>query len=167
MNDTDNIASARQHPDPRIQEFVEKVLINSPLGTRLGVRLQSLGPDHVEVLLPFDPDNVTVQEMVHGGAIATLIDIAGAIGSASNVDPEQRRGGATSSMTVNYLAAANGVDLVATGRVIQRSSRQTVTEVDVRAAGHPAAGEPGAGDPAAGGGDGPLIAKGIVTSRLF
>ena len=164
MNDTDNIASpsARQHPDPRIQEFVEKVLINSPLGTRLGVRLQSLGPDHVEVLLPFDTGNVTVQEMVHGGAIATLIDIAGAIGSASNVDPEQRRGGATSSMTVNYLAAANGVDLVATGRVIQRSSRQTVTEVDVRAAGHPAAGDPGAG-----GGDGPLIAKGIVTSRLF
>lgn len=158
MNDTDNIASqlARQHPDPRIQDFVEKVLINSPLGSKLGVRLRSLGPEHVEVLLPFDTGNVTVQEMVHGGAIATLIDIAGAIGSASNLDPEQRRGGATTSMTVNYLAAANGVDLVATGRVIQRSSRQTVTEVDVRAAGRPAAGE-----------GGPLIAKGIVTSRLF
>lgn len=159
MNDTDDIASrpARQHPDPRIQDFVERILINSPLGTKLGVRLQSLGPEYVEVLLPFDAGNVTVQEMVHGGAIATLIDIAGAIGSASNVDPEQRRGGATSSMTVNYLAAANGVDLVATGRVIQRSSRQTVTEVDVRAAGDPGAGE----------GGGPLIAKGIVTSRLF
>lgn len=159
MNDTDNFASpsARQHPDARIQGFVEKVLINSPLGTKLGVRLQSLGPEYVEVLMPFDAGNVTVQEMVHGGAIATLIDIAGAIGSASNLDPEQRRGGATTSMTVNYLAAANGTDLVAIGRVIQRSSRQTVTEVDVRAAGGPAAGGQG----------GPLIAKGIVTSRLF
>ena len=153
MNDADTThASSIRHPDPRIQEFVERVLIHSPLGTRLGIRLQSLGPDRVEVLLPFDTGNVTVQEVVHGGAIATLIDIAGAIGSASNVDPEQRRGAATSNMTVNYLAAANGVDLVATGRVIQRSSRQTVTEVDVRAASDQ---------------DGRLVAKGIVTSRLF
>jgi uncharacterized protein (TIGR00369 family) len=153
MDNADNtLASSHRHPDARIQEFVEKVLIHSPLGNKLGVRLQSLGPDRVEVLLPFDTGNVTVQEMVHGGAIATLIDIAGAIGSASNIDPEQRRGGATTNMTVNYLAAANGVDLVATGRVIQRSSRQTVTEVDVRAAGNQ---------------DGRLVAKGIVTSRLF
>ena len=154
MNDANHITalSAPHHPDARIQEFVEKVLIHSPLGTKLGVRLQSLGPEYVEVFLPFDAGNVTVQEIVHGGAIATLIDIAGAIGSASNLDPEQRRGGATTSMTVNYLAAANGVDLVATGRVIQRSSRQTVTEVDLHAAGQA---------------NGPLVAKGIVTSRLF
>nr|MBF0683575.1 PaaI family thioesterase [Pseudomonas sp.] len=154
MNDADNITalSARHHSDERIQAFVEKVLIHSPLATKLGVRLQRLEPEYVEVLLPFDRGNVTVQEMVHGGAIASLIDIAGAIGSASNVDLDQRRGGATTSMTVNYLAAANGVDLVATGRVIQRSSRQTVTEVDVRAAGEA---------------NGPLVAKGIVTSRLF
>lgn len=143
---------SQRHPDARIQEFVEKVLIDSPLGSKLGIQLRSLGPEAATLLLPFDPSNVTVQEMVHGGAIASLIDVAGAIGSASNVDPEQRRGGATTNMTVNYLAAANGVDLIATARVIQRSKRQTVTEVDVRAAGDESQ---------------PLVAKGIVTSRLF
>lgn len=154
MSDTSAViaSSTSRHPDARVQAFIEKVLIHSPLGKKLGVRLQALAPEHVEVHLPFDAENVTVQNIVHGGAIASLIDITGAIGSASNIDPEQRRGGATTSMTVNYLAAADGIDLVATGRVIQRSSRQTVTEVDVRAAGN---------------GNGLLVAKGIVTSRLF
>lgn len=143
---------AQRHPDEQLQTFVERVLIASPLGTRLGVQLHSLEPEKVVLRLPFDPGNVTVERIVHGGAIASLIDIAGAIGSASGLAVEAIRGGATSNMTVNYLGAADGVGLIAVGRVIQRSKRQTVTEVDVYADGDASR---------------QILAKGIVTSRLF
>lgn len=149
-------AAPAQHAsraDPRLQARIERLLIDSPLGRKLGVQLADLAPEHAVIRLPFDASNVTVGEMVHGGAIASLIDIAGAAGAASNVDPEGQQGGVTSAMTVNYLAAARAADLLATARVIQRSSRRTVTEVDVHTAG---GAEPGT-----------LVAKGIVTSRLF
>ncbi len=42
------------------------------------MRLASLAPEHVELEMPFLPTNVTHGSIVHGGVIATLIDIAGA-----------------------------------------------------------------------------------------
>jgi uncharacterized protein (TIGR00369 family) len=86
--------------------------------------------------------------VVHGGAIATLVDVAGAAASASGAAPEVG-GGATSSLALSYLAPADGVDLAAEARVIQRGRSQTVSDVEVR-------------DPS-----GRLVAKGLVTSRLF
>src|SRR5690606_11436469 len=46
MNDTSAViaSSTSQHPDARVQAFIEKVLIHSPLGKKLGVRLQALAP---------------------------------------------------------------------------------------------------------------------------
>lgn len=135
--------------DPRVRSLIERVLVASPLGRTLGFELVEAAPDRVALRLPFRPSNVTVGDTVHGGVIAALIDAAGAAGSVSAADPDKLAGGATSALTVSYLAPADGVELVATALVVQRTGRQTVSDVSVH-------------DP-----QGRLVAKALVTSRLF
>lgn len=135
--------------DPNMRQFVEHILAGSQVARRLGILLRTVEPERVVMALPYDAANITVGTTVHGGVIATLIDIVGAAGSASGADSSKIKGGATSSLVINYLNAANGVDLEAEGKVIKRGRDTTVTEIAVR-------------DPA-----GTLIATGTVTSRLW
>ena len=135
--------------DPGMAQFVEKILIQSPVAQKLGVRMLSIEPERVVLALPYDASNVTVGEMVHGGVIATLIDIAGAAGSASGADSTKTTRGATTSLVVNYLNAANGIDLEAEATVIKRGRDLTVTEIAVR------------------GPERQLVATGTVTSKLW
>lgn len=134
--------------DP-ISHFIDEVLAKSPFAGPLGLVVETREPDRIVLRLPFAPNLPTVANIVHGGAIATLIDVAGAAASASAADPEKFVSGATINLTVTYVAMANGVDLLAEALVIQRSGTQTVSDVFVR-------------DPA-----GKLVAKGTVISRLF
>lgn len=135
--------------DDMVRERIETLLIASPLAKKLGLRLDTLEPDLVRIAMPFDKSNVTVGRIVHGGAITALMDTAGAAASASAANMAEVTGGATSNLAISFIAAAEGVDLVAEAAVIQRSSRQTVSDISVRA------------------GDGTLVAKGMVTSRIF
>ncbi len=129
--------------------LIETVIIASPLARRLGIRLLALGEDRLDLALPFSTDNVTIGETVHGGAIASLIDIVGAGLSCLVADPARHKGGATATLAVNYLRPALGVDLTGRG-VILRAGRDTlVSEVEVLAP------------------DRRLIAKGTVNSRLY
>lgn len=129
--------------------WIDEVLGKSPFAVMLGIEIAEAEPDRVLVRLPFRPELATVGTVVHGGAIASLIDIAGAAASGSGLDEDQVSGGATSQIDVAYLVAADGCDLLAEARVIQRSKSQTVSDVFVRD------------------GQGRLIAKGMVTSRIF
>ncbi len=99
--------------------------------------------------MPFSPDLVTVGSIVHGGAIAALIDVAGAAASASGTTDEDAAGGATSHLTVAYLAPADGRDIEAEAIVAHRTRSQTVADVSVRDC------------------EGMLVAKGMVISRIF
>jgi len=135
--------------DSAMAQFVEKILIESPVAKKLGVQMRAIEPERVVLFLPYDASNITVGSMVHGGVIATLIDIAGAAGSASGADSSKTTRGATTSLVVNYLNAANGIDLEAEATVIKRGRDMTVTEIAVR------------------GPDRTLIAAGTVTSKLW
>lgn len=119
--------------DPRIRQTVEQVLMGSPVARALGIALDVLAIDQVELLLPFSAANVTVGEIVHGGVIATLIDVAGAAAAASGADADNLRGGATSSLNIQYLEAARAATLRAVANVVRRGRRQVVTEVSVYA----------------------------------
>ena len=143
-------APAVTHPSMR--RMVQDVLMGSPVARALGVQLDVLKPEHVELVLPFRPENITVGNMVHGGVIATLIDIAGAAAAASGADPEQVKGGATGSLTIQYLAPANGAGLRAVATVVRRGRRQVVSDVEVYA-------EERDG--------GTLVAKALMSSTMF
>ncbi|WP_420997975.1 PaaI family thioesterase [Cupriavidus sp. 30B13] len=121
--------------DPRIRQTVEQVLMGSPVARSLGIVLDVLAVDHVELLLPFSAANITVGEIVHGGVIATLIDVAGAAASVSGCDAGNLRGGATSSLNIQYLEAAKAASLRAVASVIRRGRKQVVSEVSVYAEG--------------------------------
>ena len=79
--------------------------------------------------------NITVGDIVHGGVIATLIDVAGAAAAFSKVDLDVVKTGATGSLSIQYLAPARAAPLRAVAEVIRRGKRQVATEVSVYAEG--------------------------------
>ena len=129
--------------------WIDEILVKSPFARPLGLQVVAAEPDRLLLRLPFHADLATVGSIVHGGAIATLIDIAGAAASASGITGDDAAGGATSHLTVAYLAPADGRDIEAEAIVAHRTRSQTVTDISVRDQ------------------EGTLIAKGTVTSRIF
>lgn len=118
-----------------------------PFSTLVGLQVEEVRQDFCRMGLPFRHDLRTSGVVVHGGAIATLIDTAAVAAVWSDVDPTATRG-ATASMTVNYLAAAQGVDLIAEAHVIRRGRSVVFVDVDVCSP------------------QGERIAKGLVTYKL-
>lgn len=57
------------------RDVIAQFLPQSPFVAKLGIVADQLGDDEVRLRLPWDPSNVTVGDMVHGGAIATLADL--------------------------------------------------------------------------------------------
>lgn len=118
-----------------------------PFSALLGLQITEVSPDFCRMYLPFRPELRTAGEVVHGGAIATLIDTAGVVAAWSNVGPGVTRG-ATANLTVSFLAAAEAVDLTAEARVIRRGRSIVFVDVDVITP------------------SGERIAKGLVTYKL-
>ena len=130
------------------REIIQQFIPRSPLAAHLGLRLESIGTDEATLVLPFRPELATMDDVVHGGAIASLIDTAG-MASCWAVDeaPESLQG-STVTLNVNYLAAARGQDLTAHAAVVRRGRSMVFSEVKVT--------EP----------DGRLVATGSVVQRL-
>ena len=57
------------------RDVIAQFLPQSPFVAKLGIVADQLSDDEVRLRLPWDPSNVTVGDMVHGGAIATLADL--------------------------------------------------------------------------------------------
>lgn len=135
--------------DPLAHQWIEGVLAASPIARHVGIVVLDAGVDEVRLGLRFRDDLTTVPGVLHGGVVATLVDIAGASASASGLTPaDDATGGATTHLNIAYLAVA-GSDLVATARVVQRTRTGTHTEVAVHDADHA------------------LVATASVTSRVF
>ena len=116
------------------EDIVREVIVASPYGRLVGVRLVAVTAGRVEVTLPFRPEVTTVGDVVHGGAIAALIDVAATAAVWSTADPAASTRGTTIGFTVIFLAAGRGQDLTAVATVIQRGRTICVSDVDVRAA---------------------------------
>ena len=64
--------------------------------------------------LPFKPELVGGVNAFHGGAISSLLDLTGALAAWSGHDPEKGMKASTVTLTTNYVAAAQGTDIIAT-----------------------------------------------------
>ncbi len=133
---------------PTRQEVIAQFIPASPLVKHLGIELQALEPDRAELLLPYRVELATMADVVHGGAIASLIDTAGMAAAWADDEEPEALAGATVSMTVDYVAAARGQDLLATATVARRGRSLAFTDVRVT--------EPG----------GRLVAKGSLVYRF-
>jgi uncharacterized protein (TIGR00369 family) len=99
----------------------------------VGVVVEEVRTDYCRMRLPFRPELTQPHGLVHGGAIATLVDtvLVPAVGAA--YDPGW--GYATVTMTVQYLGAVADEDLVAEGWVTQRGRSTVFGQAEVATAG--------------------------------
>jgi uncharacterized protein (TIGR00369 family) len=116
---------------PTRREIIEQFIPNSPHAAQLGIRLTSIGTDEAVLELPYKPELATIGEVVHGGAIGALIDTAAMAAAWATDDVPENPAGSTVSLSVNYAAAASGVNLQARGRVAKRGGRLSFCEVTV------------------------------------
>jgi uncharacterized protein (TIGR00369 family) len=116
---------------PSRREVIEQFIPQSPLVGLLGLRLESIGSDEATLVLPFRPELATLGDVVHGGAIASLIDTAGMAATWAADEEPSSMSGSTVTLNVNYLAAARGQDLTAHAVVTRRGRSMVFSEVRV------------------------------------
>ena len=108
---------------------VESSLARQGMMQQLGVRLVSVSRGEVRLALPYS-DRVTQQQGgFHGGAMGALADIAGGYAGLT-VAPEGMEV-TTVEYKINFLAAFQGGELLATGRVVRAGKRLIVTAAEV------------------------------------
>ena len=98
----------------------------------VGVEVEELRRDYARMRLPWRAELNQPQGLMHGGAIATLIDtvVVPAIGTAY----ETARPFSTIELSVRFLGPVRKEDLVAEGWVTRRGKRIVFCEVEVRTA---------------------------------
>lgn len=120
-----------------------------PYCAALGVRVDAIDNDRVRLRLPYRDENSNPGRVLHGGVSASLIDIAGALSAWTGFEVGPEMEASTLDLSVNYLAAAIGEEVIANATVLRRGKELTYSEIDVRSA------------------SGKRIAAGLVTHRVF
>ena len=121
----------------------------APYNARLGIRVEATEPDRAQVRVPYKDENSNPGRALHGGVIASAIDIAGALAVWAGLEERPALETGTLDLSVDYLAAAIGEDIIANAQVLRRGKEIAYSEVDVR------------------NDAGKRIAKGLVTYRAF
>ena len=110
-------------------ERVNASFVRQGLMQHLGARVLRAGHGFCEVALPYTERVTQQQGGFHGGAMGALADIAGGY-AALTVVPEELEV-TTVEYKINFLAAFQGGELRATGRVVRSGKRIIVTTAEV------------------------------------
>jgi uncharacterized protein (TIGR00369 family) len=119
------MADAEQPPDEAASKadgaaLARGWLQNSPFVAQLGIRLEEMEPDRAVLAMPFTDALSTMGDIVHGGAISSLVDTAAATAVWSGAEVPDRPRASTVGLTVDFLAPARGQGVVADARVVRR-----------------------------------------------
>jgi uncharacterized protein (TIGR00369 family) len=98
-------------------------LEHSAFVAHLGIRLEETRPDYARLSLPFSESLPTMGDVVHGGAVSSLVDTAAATAAWSGAEIPEKPRASTVGITVDFLAPARGADLIAEARVVRRTGR--------------------------------------------
>ncbi|MET7650104.1 MULTISPECIES: PaaI family thioesterase [unclassified Streptomyces] len=98
---------------------------------RCRIRVTRWDPDAVEIVLPYTEALSAHEGIFHGGVISALIDTAGAGAVVAGHDFQKGSRVSTVSMSVQYLAPAEGREAVAHARCVRRGRRLHFADVDV------------------------------------
>ena len=120
-----------------------------PYNQSLGIRVESVELDHVRLRVPYKDENSNPGRALHGGVAASTINIAAALAAWTGIEERPELETGTLDLSVNYLAAAIGEDIVATAEVLRRGKEIIYSEAEVR------------------NDTGKRIATGLVTYRAF
>ncbi len=116
------------------------------LGSVLGLRTEEVRLDYARLRLPYRPDLIQPAGVVHGGAIATLIDtvVVPALASPYESFPQLL----TIDLQIQFMAALRGEDAIAEGWIVKRGRSIAFCRAEVLAA------------------SGELVATGTLTYRV-
>lgn len=95
----------------------------------VGITMVDVRRDYCAMLLPFREELEQPMGIVHGGALATLIDVVvvPAIGSAYPAST----GFSTIDMHIQYLSSLKGEDALAEGWIVKRGRRIVFCEAEI------------------------------------
>lgn len=108
---------------------VQSSLSRQGMMVHLNARLVRVAPGEVEVVLPYSERVTQQQGGFHGGAMGALADIAG--GYAALTVLAEGLEVTTVEYKINFLAAFQGGELRAVGRVVRAGRRIVVTTAEV------------------------------------
>jgi uncharacterized protein (TIGR00369 family) len=140
-------ATNEEEPSADGAQLARSWIENSPFIAHLGISLDEMEPDRARLSMPFSEVLPTMGDIVHGGAISSLIDTAAAAAAWSGAEVPERIRASTVGITVDFLAPARAQGVVAEARVLRRGA-VTFIAVDVS------------------GEDGEALATALVTYRL-
>ena len=120
---------SKEQMDPRKLERARSTFAAVPYAKFLGLELGAVLPGKVSIHLDIRDELKQNQGVVHGGAIASLIDTASAFAVLTQIEVEERV--TTTDLTIHYLRPAIAGRISATARIIRGGRRLFVLSVEV------------------------------------
>jgi len=100
-----------------------------PYAKFLGLELGEINYDWVSIHLDVREQLKQNRGVVHGGAIASLIDTASAFAVLTRIEPDEHV--STTDLTIHYLRPVTEGRLIATARIVKGGRRLFVLSIDV------------------------------------
>jgi uncharacterized protein (TIGR00369 family) len=110
-------------------ERIGRAIKAVPYAQLLGIELEKVSPGEATLALAIRPELSQNHGVVHGGAIASLIDTATAFAILTLLEPEERV--TTVDLTINYLRPAITGKLMSTARVLRHGRRLFAVSAEV------------------------------------
>ncbi len=101
-----------------------------PFARLLGMEFESATRGAAIFTLDLRPDLTRMGDILHGGALASLIDTAAAFAVHTLLEPAQRT--VTVDLTIHYLRPVTGGQIRAIARVLRDGRRIAIVAVEVR-----------------------------------
>lgn len=101
-----------------------------PFAKDIGVVFTQVDPDIVKAHLDWTPELCTVGETMHGGALMTLADAAGAMAAFVNL-PEGAFGTTTVTSAANFVRAVRDGRANAVSKVLHKGRSTIVVETSI------------------------------------
>jgi uncharacterized protein (TIGR00369 family) len=124
--------------------YIAATFDQMPFNRLLGLRVSRFADDEVEVRFPWAEQLVgnPIQQILHGGVIATVLDVAGgmmavasALGRFNEIEQAElvQRFGKMSTIDIrtDYLRPGRGQEFIATARVIRAGNKVAVCRMEL------------------------------------
>src|SRR6266481_1265915 len=115
--------------DPARVARARAAFASVPYAKLIGMELGEVSSDQVSIHLETRDELRQNQGVVHGGAIASLIDTAAAFAVITRLNLDERV--STTDLTIHYLRPVRGGRLTATARIVRGGRRLFVLSVEV------------------------------------
>jgi uncharacterized protein (TIGR00369 family) len=110
-------------------ERIQKALKTVPFAKLLGIELEDVAPGTATLCFEIRDDLKQNTGVVHGGAIASLIDTATAFAIISLLPPDEQA--TTADLTISYLRPLRNGKAHSTARVIRAGRRLIVVSAEL------------------------------------